>query len=173
LSRDVPAQQVAAIVRRGAGTPEFLEALAEALPDGEPDGGDPLAMLPQSLQSHLTARLDGLALGAGARQTLEAAAVLGASPARAWREVDLPLAARALLVAAAFAFSISLGEFGATAILARPERPTVPVAIYRFLGLPGALNYGQALALSTILMAVTAASILLIERLRVADVGEF
>jgi len=103
----------------------------------------------------------------------QAAAVLGAPPARVWREVDLPLAGRALLVGAAFAFTISLGEFGATAVIARPEHPTVPIAIFRLLGLPGALNYGQALALSTILMLVAAGGILAIERLRVGEVGEF
>ena len=43
----------------------------------------------------------------------------------------------------------------------------------RFLSLPGALNYGQALALSTLLMAVCAGGMLGIERLRIADVGEF
>jgi thiamine transport system permease protein len=103
----------------------------------------------------------------------QAAAVLGAAPARVWREVGLPLVGRAVLVAATFAFTISLGEFGATAVIARPESPTVPIAIYRFLSLPGALNYGQALALSTILMLVCTAGILAIERLRVAEVGEF
>jgi thiamine transport system permease protein len=102
-----------------------------------------------------------------------AAMTLGASAARVFREVDLPLVGRALFVGGAFAFAISLGEFGATALVSRPEFPTVPVAIYRFLGQPGALNYGQALALSTILMLVCAAGILAIESLRVGDVGEF
>jgi thiamine transport system permease protein len=86
---------------------------------------------------------------------------------------DLPLVGRAVIVAATFAFTLSLGEFGATAIIARPEHPTVPVVIYRLLGLPGALNYGQALALSTILMVVCTVGILAIERLRVGEVGEF
>jgi thiamine transport system permease protein len=102
-----------------------------------------------------------------------AASVLGAGPGQVVLRVDLPLVGRALLVAAAFAFSISLGEFGATALIARPEYPTVPVMIYRFLSQPGALNYGQALALSTILMIVCAGAMLAIERLRLADVGEF
>ncbi len=53
----------------------------------------------------------------------EAAAVLGASPWRAWREVDLPLVRRALLVAAGFAFAVSLGEFGATVFIAAPRQP--------------------------------------------------
>jgi thiamine transport system permease protein len=89
------------------------------------------------------------------------------------RRVDLPLVGRALIVAATFAFTISLGEFGATAVIARPEYPTVPVAIYRYLSQPGALNYGQALALSTLLMAITAGGMLAIERLRLGEAGEF
>jgi thiamine transport system permease protein len=103
----------------------------------------------------------------------EAAAVLGAGPLRVWREVDLPIVGRALLVAAVFAFTISMGEFGATVLIARPETPTLPVAIYRFLGQPGALNYGQALAMSTLLMLVCAVGMLAIERFRVGSVGEF
>jgi thiamine transport system permease protein len=102
-----------------------------------------------------------------------AAAVLGASPLQTIRHIDLPLVGRALLVAATFAFTISLGEFGATALIARPEYPTIPVMIYRFLSYPGALNYGQALALSTLLMVTTSLGMLAIERLRIADIGEF
>ena len=103
----------------------------------------------------------------------ESASVLGASPARVWREIDLPIVGRALLVGAVFAFTISMGEFGATSLIARPQMPTMPVAIYRFLGQPGALNYGQALAMSTLLMLVCAAGFLGIERFRYGEVGEF
>ncbi len=103
----------------------------------------------------------------------QAAAVMGASPAQVFRHIDLPLVWRALLVAATFAFTISIGEFGATALIARPEYPTIPVMIYRFISQPGALNYGQALALSTLLALVTAAAVLAIERFRVAEIGEF
>lgn len=104
----------------------------------------------------------------------EAAAVLGASPWRAWREVDLPMVRRALLIAAGFAFAVSLGEFGATVFIARPDSPTLPVAVARLLGRPGELNYGQAMALSTILMVVCAVSLLLLERLRTDRTsGEF
>ena len=77
----------------------------------------------------------------------EAAAVLGASPLRVWREVDLPMVRRALLIAAGFAFAVSLGEFGATVFIARPDNPTLPVAVARLLGRAGELNYGQAMAL--------------------------
>ena len=103
----------------------------------------------------------------------EAAASLGASPGRVWREVDLPIAARAALVAAGFAFAISLGEFGATLFIVRPETTTLPVVIYRLLGRPGPQNFGQAMAASTILMLLTATAIVVIERLRVRGVGEF
>lgn len=103
----------------------------------------------------------------------QAASVMGATPRQVLRYIDLPMVGRALLVAATFAFTISLGEFGATALIARPEFPTVPIAIYRLISRPGPLNYGQALALSTILMVVTASGMLAIERFRIADVGEF
>jgi thiamine transport system permease protein len=102
-----------------------------------------------------------------------AAAVLGASPLQVFAQIDLPLVGRAVFVSAAFAFTISVGEFGATALISRPEYPTIPVAIFRFLSQPGGMNYGQALALSTILMLVTGFGMLLIERLRIADVAEF
>ena len=77
------------------------------------------------------------------------------------------------MVAAGFAFAISLGEFGATVFLARADRPTVPVAIYRCLGQPGPLELGQAMALSTVLMGLTAVVVLLIDRVRVGSLGEF
>ena len=95
----------------------------------------------------------------------QAAAVLGASPWRVWWEVDRPILARAALVSAIFAFTISLGEFGATTFLARPDAPTLPVAIFRFLTLPGALNYGQALAMATILMVLCGTAIAIMERI--------
>ncbi|WP_069815375.1 ABC transporter permease [Streptomyces sp. TP-A0874] len=103
----------------------------------------------------------------------EAAAVLGASPLRAWREVELPMVRRAVLVAAGFAFAVSLGEFGATVFIARADSPTLPVAVARLLGRAGATNYGQAMALSTLLMLVCAAALLALERIDVNRSGEF
>jgi thiamine transport system permease protein len=103
----------------------------------------------------------------------EAATVLGASPFRVWREIDLPIMARAGVVSGIFAFTVSMGEFGATALVARPEFPTLPVAIYRFLSQPGALNYGQAMAMANILMVICGVSILLVEYLRPQGASEF
>jgi thiamine transport system permease protein len=103
----------------------------------------------------------------------EAAATLGAPPWRVWLEIDLPIVGRAMLAGAVFAFTVSMGEFGATSLIARPERPTMPVVIGRFLSQPGALNQGQALAMSALLMLVCALGFIAIERFRVGEMGEF
>nr|WP_225753317.1 iron ABC transporter permease [Actinotalea sp. Marseille-Q4924] len=107
----------------------------------------------------------------------EAAAVLGAAPGQVLRLVDWPLAARSLGLAVGLAFAVSLGEFGATAFLARPDQPTLPVVIFRLIGRPGADNLGMALAASVVLAVLTATVMLLTERLRAggrtAAAGEF
>ena len=103
----------------------------------------------------------------------EAAAVLGASRWRSWLKVDWLIVSRATISAGAFAFTVSLGEFGAASLLARPEYPTLPTAIYRFLSQPGGLNYGQAMAMATLLMVFTGAGIFVIEKLRLPGTGEF
>jgi len=103
----------------------------------------------------------------------EAAATLGATPRRVWREIDLPIVSRAGLVAAGFAFAVTVGEFGATVFVARASNPTIPVAIYRSLGLPGQINLGRAMALSVLLAVITGVVVLLIDRIRVGSVGRF
>jgi thiamine transport system permease protein len=103
----------------------------------------------------------------------EAAAVLGASPWQTWKTIDWPIISRAVVSAGAFAFTISMGEFGAASLLARPEYPTLPTAIYRFLSQPGGMNYGQAMAMATILMLACGLGIVLIEKLRLPGTGEF
>jgi thiamine transport system permease protein len=57
--------------------------------------------------------------------------------------------------------------------IARPDAPTVPVAIFRLLSRPGEVNYGQAMALSTVLMVLCAGSLLALERVRLGRSGEF
>lgn len=103
----------------------------------------------------------------------QAAVTLGASPFQVWKNVDWPILSRAALSAGTFAFTVSLGEFGAAILLTRPEYPTIPVAISRFLAQPGGLNYGQAMAMATILLVITTLGILLIEKLRLPGAGEF
>lgn len=81
------------------------------------------------------------------------ARTLGATPARAWLTVALPVAAPGLLSAAALAWARALGEFGATLMFAGnlPGRTqTLPLAIY------GALerDAAQARAISVLLVAI-------------------
>ncbi|MBT0993675.1 iron ABC transporter permease [Cellulomonas sp. DKR-3] len=96
----------------------------------------------------------------------EAAATLGAAPGRVLRTVDVSLAARSLGLAVGFAFAASLGEFGATSFLARPDNPTLPVVIFRLIGRPGPDSYGMALAASVVLAVLTACVVAACERLR-------
>ncbi|MFZ9627917.1 MAG: ABC transporter permease [Ilumatobacteraceae bacterium] len=88
---------------------------------------------------------------------LDAAAVLGAGPWRAWWEVVVRRLPRALLVGAGLSAAISLGEFGATTFLTRTGHETVPVAIGRVLARTGELPRAQGFALATLLFLVTAA----------------
>lgn len=103
----------------------------------------------------------------------EAAASLGAGPARVLLAVDLPVAWRSLLAATGFAFAVSLGEFGATSFLARDDDPTLPVVIYQLISHPGEANFAMAMAASVVLATATAAVMLLVERLRIGSVGAF
>ena len=94
----------------------------------------------------------------------EAASVLGASPRRVRREVDLRVAARGVAVGAGFAFAVSLGEFGATSFIPRrPETLTAPLALFRLLGTPGEALRGQAMALAVSLMVLTAVAVFVMD----------
>ena len=98
----------------------------------------------------------------------EAAALLGSSQFRIRREIDLPLIARGLTVAAGFAFAISLGEFGATSFLPRrADTLTGPQAVFRLLSTPGDLLRGQAMALSVVLALAVATAVVVSELLSV------
>ncbi|WP_051385620.1 ABC transporter permease [Actinokineospora inagensis] len=101
----------------------------------------------------------------------QAAATLGASPWRVWREVDIPLASRSFIAATAFAYAVALGEFGATSFLARPDSATLPVVIGRLVSRPGELNNQMAYAACALLMLVTTAIVIAVDRL--GTVGEF
>ena len=103
----------------------------------------------------------------------QAAATLGARPWQVLATVDLPVIWRPLLAAVGLAMAVSLGEFGATSFLARPDRPTLPVVVYQLAGRPGADNLGMALAASVVLAVVTVAVMGLVERLRVSSMGAF
>ncbi len=116
-------------------------------------------------------RMTGATLAAIDPALPESAADLGGGPMQVLRDVVMPLIAPAVAGAAAFAFVIALGDFGAAAFLTRADHPTVPVAIVRLLGQPGSASVGQAAALSTILMAITVVVALGLERARAGTLG--
>lgn len=95
----------------------------------------------------------------------EAAAALGANPLRVAWTIDVAAAWRPFLAAVGFAAAVSLGEFGATSFLARPDDPTLPVAIFQLIGHPGAANFGMALAGSVVLAVVTGVIMAAVDRL--------
>ena len=107
-----------------------------------------LVALPIVLRT-LTPVFDGISLS-----TREAATMLGASPARVARHIDLAVALGAIATAAAIAMAISFGEFGATSFIARTDTPTMPIAIAKLLGRPGASNRAAAFGLATLLIVI-------------------
>lgn len=102
----------------------------------------------------------------------EVAATLGATPSKAWWTIDFRLVSQSMLVGAAFAFAISMGEFGATSFITRPNTPTIPIAIFRLLGRPGSTPFGAAVAMSVVLMLITGIAVFAIDSLRTERVGD-
>jgi thiamine transport system permease protein len=94
---------------------------------------------------------------------IDAASVLGASPVRAWWEIDARLLRRPLVVGAGFAAAISLGEFGATTLLSRTGDETLPLTIARLLGRAGDLPRAQASVLALLLAVVTLAVLVAVD----------
>ena len=102
----------------------------------------------------------------------DAAIMLGVPYDKLWWKLDLPMIRKPLITAAIYAFAVSLGEFGATTFLSRPEIPTLPVAIFRYIGLPGQENYGKAMAMAVILLLACTAGFVVIENLQDIPVRE-
>jgi thiamine transport system permease protein len=104
---------------------------------------------------------------------IDSAKVLGASPKRIFWSVEFPIISRPILVSCIFAFAISIGEFGASLLISRPEHTTIPVAIFHYLSRPGQYNLDNAVALSTLLMIIAGSGFLLIEKIRFKGWGDF
>lgn len=102
----------------------------------------------------------------------DAAASLGARAFRVFVTVDLRLTARSLSAAAAFAFVMAIGEFGATTFLARADTTTLPVLIGSLMSRPGPDNYAAAMAASVLLVAVSAVVVAAVELLAYSRRGK-
>lgn len=88
-----------------------------------------------------------------------AAATLGASPLRTIMTVDFGAFRTSAFYAGVVSGCVSLGEFGATSVLARDSSRTIPIEISRLLGKPGDLNQLHGYALATLLLLIIAMAI--------------
>ncbi|HEY8104131.1 MAG TPA: ABC transporter permease [Gaiellaceae bacterium] len=92
----------------------------------------------------------------------DAARTLGAGPAKVFLRVALPMAAGGLGAGAALAFARGIGEFGATIMFAgslQGVTQTLSLAIYEQFD----LDFNVALALSAVLVAVSAGLLLIVK----------
>lgn len=90
---------------------------------------------------------------------IDASRTLGASPARTFRRISLPLAAGGLLAGWVLAFARGIGEFGATIMFAgnvKGETQTLTLAIYENLD----TGFDTALAIGIVLVVLSAATLL-------------
>jgi molybdate transport system permease protein len=99
---------------------------------------------------------------------LDASRTLGASPARTFWRVAIPTALGGLAAGTALALGRALGEFGATLMFAGSFRgitQTVPLAIYDQF----ATDFNGAIALSAVLVAISAALLAAVKLVRGPD----
>jgi molybdate transport system permease protein len=105
------------------------------------------------------------AFGAVDRSLLDASRTLGASEAHGFLRIMIPVALPGLAAGTALALGRALGEFGATLMFAGSFQgitQTVPLAIYDRLS----TDFDSALALSAVLVAVSAAILLSVKLIR-------
>jgi thiamine transport system permease protein len=105
------------------------------------------------------------ALRATDRRLVDVASSLGAKPTRAFFTAYGPVLRIVMLAAGGLALAVSLGEFGAASFLGRAGTPTVPVQIARLLSRPGEQSFGVAAVLAVVLVIMTMALILTMDRM--------
>jgi len=101
-----------------------------------------------------------------------ASRTLGAGPMRTFFRVVLPLARGGLVAGAALAFARGLGEFGATIMFAgslRGVTQTLPLAVYAQFD----VNFDVALAVSALLVLISAALLVTLKWLPFASTSRF
>lgn len=89
----------------------------------------------------------------------QVARTLGAGRLETFWRVSLPLARRGVVAGAVLAFARSVGEFGATIMIAGnipDETQTIPVYIYTLVNSPGGMEQSSRLVVVSILIAAAA-----------------
>jgi molybdate transport system permease protein len=100
-----------------------------------------------------------LAFAAVDDRLIQAARTLGATPLDAFRSIALPLAWPGILSGCALAFARSMGEFGATIMVAGNipgQTRTIPLEIYNVLESPGGAGQARVLVIVSIVIAAVA-----------------
>lgn len=87
---------------------------------------------------------------------------MGATPWRAFYRVTLPLVAPGVIAGAAIAFLVSFDEVVVTLFLVGPQFSTLPVEVFRYVEYR---TDPSVAALSVVLVLVSVAGVVLIERL--------
>jgi putative spermidine/putrescine transport system permease protein len=92
------------------------------------------------------------------RRIEEAAAVLGAPPARVFREVTLPLIRPGVLAGGIFAFIVSFDQFPISLFLVAPNGETLPVVLFNYIrfDLDGAIAAASMVSIGLALAVVFA-----------------
>ncbi len=98
---------------------------------------------------------------------LESALSLGASRVYAFFKIELPMIFSGIIVAASFAFAISVGELAATYLLYDGKYVTMPIFIYRFIS---ARRFGGAAAMGVLLMIITGIVFVIIDRVKEVEI---
>ena len=98
------------------------------------------------------------------REPIEQAQLDGATSWQSWRFIESRMIRSVLLTSLGFAAIISIGEFGASSFLANGSQATIPTLLYRLISRPGDQNYGMAMAVSAILIVLSAVVVFLVSR---------
>ncbi|MGE0854316.1 MAG: ABC transporter permease [Hyphomicrobiaceae bacterium] len=94
----------------------------------------------------------------------EAAATLGANPARVFREVVLPLSMEGVVTGAILVFTLAVGSFVTVLLLGKTSTMVIAVLIYQQLTVVSNWSFGAAMGI--ILLAIVLASLALQGHLR-------
>ncbi len=98
------------------------------------------------------------------REPIEQAQLDGATSWQSWRFIESRMIRSVLLTSLGFAGIISVGEFGASSFLANGSQATIPTLLFRLIARPGDQNYGMAMAVSAILIVLSAVVVFLVSR---------
>jgi thiamine transport system permease protein len=98
------------------------------------------------------------------KEPSEQAQLDGATSWQTWTYIEARMIRGVLLTAIGFAAIISIGEFGASSFLANGSQATIPTLLYRLIARPGEQNYGMAMAVSAILIMLSALVVSLVSR---------